>query len=131
MLELLTDKKYRNIIEWMGNDGKFKLTDRREVARLWGERKQSRSKVGKMCYEHLSRGLRYYYEANFLTKESCGTYVYRFTFNIKDVLGYEPMQLHDLMNDRPRKLRPRRYPDGFFSDMEQVDNLDEYINHSV
>lgn len=130
LLELLTDRKYRNIIEWVGNDGKFKLTDRHEVAKLWGERKQIKSKDSKMCYEHLSRSLRYYYEDNFLTKESCGTYVYRFLFNIKDTVGYEPQQLHDLVNNRPRNLRSRRYPDRFFPDMEQVDNPDEYINHN-
>lgn len=105
LLELLTERKYRNIIEWVENDGKFKLTDHREVAKIWGERKQNKYKIHKMCYDNFSRSLRYCYKKNILTKINCGKYVYQFVFNIKDVVGYHPQQLHDLVNDRAR-----RYP---------------------
>ncbi|GLG97764.1 DNA-binding protein Ets97D [Gryllus bimaculatus] len=55
LLELLTDKEYRDVIQWLGNDGEFKLNNPEMVAQLWGERKNKPT----MNYEKLSRALRY------------------------------------------------------------------------
>ncbi|KAL9889988.1 DNA-binding protein Ets97D-like [Glossina fuscipes fuscipes] len=41
LLEILTDREHVDIIEWVGDDGEFKLTDPERVARLWGEKKIS------------------------------------------------------------------------------------------
>jgi hypothetical protein len=60
ILEILTDKNYVNIIEWIGEEGEFKLSDPEYVAQLWGVRKNKPA----MNYEKLSRALRYYYDGN-------------------------------------------------------------------
>lgn len=54
LLELLTDKHHRDIIQWQGDVGEFKLTDPEQVAQLWGLRKNKPT----MNYEKLSRALR-------------------------------------------------------------------------
>jgi len=72
LLELLTDKEYQNIIQWLGDEGEFKLIHAEEVARLWGLRKNKPT----MNYEKLSRALRYYYDGDMIAKVS----LLRFSF---------------------------------------------------
>jgi GA-binding protein transcription factor alpha len=67
LLELLTDRNFSQIIEWISDDGEFKLNDAEKVAAFWGQRKNK----PKMNYEKLSRALRYYYDADMITKV-CG-----------------------------------------------------------
>ncbi|XP_055299593.1 DNA-binding protein Ets97D-like [Sitodiplosis mosellana] len=117
LLELLTDKQYASIIQWIGNDGKFIMTNTKEIARLWSERKEK--KCPKMCYENLSRSLRYYYEKEenaIITKVGCEKFVYKFTIAIKDMLGYDPQQLSDMVNGRERAPRQRRHPNYDIND---------------
>lgn len=64
LLELLTDKERADIIQWLGDEGEFKLIDPELVARLWGERKNKPT----MNYEKLSRALRYYYDGDMIAK---------------------------------------------------------------
>ena len=116
LLELLTDPQYVNIIQWVGNDGKFKMLDPNEISRLWGERKNKKD----MCYEHLSRALRYYYEEEaknpILTKVDCERHAYKFIICIKDVMGGDPQKLSDIVNRKERQPRPRRHPNFVFSE---------------
>ena len=67
LLELLTDRQYSEIIEWMTHDGEFKLHSAETVAQMWGQRKNKPT----MNYEKLSRALRYYYDNDMITKVSC------------------------------------------------------------
>jgi len=64
LLELLTDRAYSEIIEWMTLDGEFKLHSAETVAQMWGQRKNKPT----MNYEKLSRALRYYYDNDMITK---------------------------------------------------------------
>jgi len=64
LLELLTDRQYSEIIEWMTSDGEFKLHSAETVAQMWGQRKNKPT----MNYEKLSRALRYYYDNDMITK---------------------------------------------------------------
>lgn len=66
LLELLTDKEHRGVIQWLGNEGEFKLHNPEMVAQLWGERKNKPT----MNYEKLSRALRYYYDGDMIAKVS-------------------------------------------------------------
>lgn len=116
LLDVLTDRKYRDIIQWIGNDGKFKFTDPEAVAKLWGERK----KCPNMTYDHLSRSLRYYYNGD-LIKKVGETFVYQFIYSVKDILKYDPQQLTNIMNGVPRQPRPRRFPRIDFSLMDDND----------
>lgn len=54
LLNILTEKDHRNIIEWHGTEGEFKFIDPERVAALWGVRTNNQ----KMNYEKLSRSLR-------------------------------------------------------------------------
>ncbi|XP_059932571.1 protein C-ets-1-like [Gadus macrocephalus] len=94
LLELLTDRSCQSCISWTGNGWEFKLTDPDEVALLWGRRKNK----PKMNYEKLSRGLRYYYDKNIIHKTAGKRYVYRFVCNLQGLLGYEPGELHALLD---------------------------------
>uniref|UniRef100_A0A3B3BG56 V-ets avian erythroblastosis virus E26 oncogene homolog 2 n=1 Tax=Oryzias melastigma TaxID=30732 RepID=A0A3B3BG56_ORYME len=94
LLELLTDRSCRSCISWTGDGWEFKLTDPDEVALLWGRRKNK----PKMNYEKLSRGLRYYYDKNIIRKTAGKRYVYRFVCNLQGLLGYEPGELHAMLN---------------------------------
>uniref|UniRef100_A0A673ADR4 V-ets avian erythroblastosis virus E26 oncogene homolog 2 n=1 Tax=Sphaeramia orbicularis TaxID=375764 RepID=A0A673ADR4_9TELE len=94
LLELLTDRSRQSCISWTGDGWEFKLTDPDEVALLWGRRKNK----PKMNYEKLSRGLRYYYDKNIIRKTAGKRYVYRFVCNLQGLLGYEPGELHAMLD---------------------------------
>ncbi|KAL0970495.1 hypothetical protein UPYG_G00242820 [Umbra pygmaea] len=94
LLELLTDRSFQPFISWTGDGWEFKLTDPDEVAQLWGRRKNK----PKMNYEKLSRGLRYYYDKNIIHKTAGKRYVYRFVCNLQGLLGYEPGELHAMLD---------------------------------
>ncbi|XP_047439409.1 protein C-ets-1-like [Mugil cephalus] len=94
LLELLTDRSCQSYISWTGDGWEFKLTDPDEVALLWGRRKNK----PKMNYEKLSRGLRYYYDKNIIRKTAGKRYVYRFVCNLQGLLGYEPGELHAMLD---------------------------------
>ena len=64
LLELLTDRSAREVIQWLGDEGEFKLINPEGVAGLWGERKHKPT----MNYEKLSRALRYYYDGDMISK---------------------------------------------------------------
>uniref|UniRef100_A0A8C3AZ97 Uncharacterized protein n=1 Tax=Cyclopterus lumpus TaxID=8103 RepID=A0A8C3AZ97_CYCLU len=58
----------------------------------------SRKNKPKMNYEKLSRGLRYYYDKNIIRKTAGKRYVYRFVCNLQGLLGYEPGELHAMLD---------------------------------
>lgn len=93
LLELLTDKQNRNIIEWQGSEGEFKLSNPEMVAQLWGERKNKPA----MNYEKLSRALRYYYDGDLIAKVPGKRFVYKFVVNLKDLIGYNAEELAHLV----------------------------------
>ncbi|EGT57235.1 CBN-AST-1 protein [Caenorhabditis brenneri] len=76
LLELLSDKRYSEMITWEGTNGEFKLVDPDEVARKWGERKSKPN----MNYDKMSRALRYYYDKNIMAKVHGKRYAYKFDF---------------------------------------------------
>ena len=54
-----------------------------------------------MNYEKLSRGLRYYYDKNIISKTSGKRYVYRFVCDLQSLLGYTPDQFFNLIGVTP------------------------------
>ncbi|XP_031640691.1 DNA-binding protein Ets97D-like [Contarinia nasturtii] len=108
LLEILNDKEHRNIIQWHGNQGEFKLVEPDRVAALWGNRKNKPT----MNYEKLSRALRYYYDGDMISKVSGKRFVYKFICDLKQLTGYSAQQLSDLVNGVPRQPRPRRFPES-------------------
>lgn len=98
LLELLTDKKHRNEIQWVGTEGEFKLNQPEVVAQLWGERKNKPS----MNYEKLSRALRYYYDGDMISKVHGKRFVYKFVCDLKQLLGYSAAELSKLVEEGRR-----------------------------
>uniref|UniRef100_A0A1B0BBF1 ETS domain-containing protein n=1 Tax=Glossina palpalis gambiensis TaxID=67801 RepID=A0A1B0BBF1_9MUSC len=96
LLEILTDREHVDIIEWVGDDGEFKLTDPERVARLWGEKKNKPA----MNYEKLSRALRYYYDGDMISKVSGKRFTYKFDCDLKLLIGYSAGELSALVNER-------------------------------
>lgn len=95
LLELLTDSKCKNIIHWVNNEGEFQMVDPDSVARLWGEKKNKRN----MNYSKFSRALRYYYDGDMISKVAGKRYRYKFHCDVKEVIGYSPMELDKLLKD--------------------------------
>ncbi|XP_052848428.1 DNA-binding protein Ets97D [Drosophila gunungcola] len=102
LLEILTDCEHTDIIEWVGTDGEFKLSDPDRVARLWGEKKNKPA----MNYEKLSRALRYYYDGDMISKVSGKRFAYKFDCDLKLLIGYDAKELSRLVNER--KVVPER-----------------------
>lgn len=98
LLELLTDKEYRNAIQWVGTEGEFKLNQPEAVAQLWGARKNKPS----MNYEKLSRALRYYYDGDMISKVHGKRFVYKFVCDLKQLLGYSAAELSKLVEEGRR-----------------------------
>lgn len=99
LLELLTDKDHRDVIQWLGDDGEFKLLNPEMVAQLWGERKNKPT----MNYEKLSRALRYYYDGDMISKVQGKRFVYKFVCDLKQLLGYSASELNALVEECERK----------------------------
>lgn len=95
LLELLTDKEHRSAIQWVGNEGEFKLNKPEEVAQLWGARKNKPS----MNYEKLSRALRYYYDGDMISKVHGKRFAYKFICDLKNILGYSAEELNRLVEE--------------------------------
>lgn len=101
LLDILTDKDHRNIIQWIdGGEGEFKLTDPEKVASLWGERKNKPT----MNYEKLSRALRYYYDGDMISKVTGKRFVYKFVCDLSQLIGYSAQELSDLVNESAHQV---------------------------
>lgn len=99
LLELLTDKDHREVIQWIGEDGEFKLNNPEMVAQLWGQRKNKPT----MNYEKLSRALRYYYDGDMIAKVHGKRFVYKFVCDLKSLLGYSAGELNRLVMECEQK----------------------------
>lgn len=96
LLDILTDKEHRNIIQWIdGYEGEFKLNEPEKVASLWGERKNKPN----MNYEKLSRALRYYYDGDMISKVQGKRFVYKFVCDLQQLIGYSGQELMQLVNE--------------------------------
>lgn len=93
LLELLTDADCREYIQWIGDDGEFKLNNPEVVAQMWGQRKNKPT----MNYEKLSRALRYYYDGDMIAKVHGKRFVYKFVCDLKNLIGYSASELDRLV----------------------------------
>lgn len=95
LLELLTDASCRDCIQWTGHESEFKMLDPEGVAKLWGLRKNKPT----MNYEKLSRALRYYYDGDMIAKVHGKRFVYKYVCNLKHILGYDAVELNNLVSE--------------------------------
>lgn len=103
LLELLTDADCSDFIQWVGNDGEFKLNNPEGVAQLWGLRKNKPT----MNYEKLSRALRYYYDGDMIAKVHGKRFVYKFVCDLKQLLGYDAKELDKIMSNTKTNIKHR------------------------
>lgn len=87
LLELLTQKKFRCIIQWT-KPGEFKLIDPNAVAFQWSKRKNLPS-IG---HQSLTRALRNYYKIGIIAKVK-SQYTYKYVCNLKLLVGYDACEL--------------------------------------
>lgn len=106
LLDILTDKEHRNVIQWIdGYEGEFKLNEPEKVANLWGERKNKPN----MNYEKLSRALRYYYDGDMISKVPGKRFVYKFVCDLQQLIGYSGQELMNLVNENEQKQYKNTY----------------------
>ncbi|XP_064470763.1 GA-binding protein alpha chain-like [Ornithodoros turicata] len=99
LLEMLTEKDSREYIQWVGDEGEFKLNNPEMVAQLWGLRKNKPT----MNYEKLSRALRYYYDGDMIAKVHGKRFVYKFVCDLKQLVGYSASELNRLVLECEQK----------------------------
>lgn len=123
LLDLLTNKEYKSVIQWTGElahetaekvfvvecrisgkDAEFKLNHPEVVAHLWGERKNKPA----MNYEKLSRALRYYYDGDMISKVHGKRFVYKFVCDLKQLIGYSAMELANLVKFGNPMVKPQK-----------------------
>jgi len=97
ILELLGDKTNAQVISWTGVEFHFKVHNSRELARLWGARKNK----PRMNFDKLSRAMRYYYDKNIIKHISGQRLVYEFCRNNEDTV-YSKL-LKDAARTMPQK----------------------------
>jgi len=127
ILELLGDKANAQVISWTGVEFHFKVHNSRELARLWGARKNK----PRMNFDKLSRAMRYYYDKNIIKHISGQRLVYEFCRNNEDTV-YSKL-LKDAARTMPQKplvslstsAKPSYSPPSYSSYMTQ-----EQVSHS-
>lgn len=77
MLNILNDKRFKHLAEWIDNEGAFKIVDPDKLSYFWGETKRSK-RQNTMNYEKFSRALRYQYENGEMEKVKKKEYVFKF-----------------------------------------------------
>lgn len=92
------NKQNCDIIQWIGDQGEFKLLKPNKVASLWGETKGS----SRMNYDKFSRGLRYYYGGGMLNKVDQKQHTYKFVCDLEMLVGFTVKELSDMFNGVPR-----------------------------
>ncbi|KAJ2943421.1 hypothetical protein O0L34_g12230 [Tuta absoluta] len=105
LLDLLTSAEHYDVIRWHGTEGEFKLLEPERVARLWGARKHKPA----MNYEKLSRALRYYYDGDMIAKVPGKRFVYKFVCDLRQLIGYSPGELAELVKEVYKPNKPQDY----------------------
>jgi len=82
ILELLGNTDNKDVIAWTGLEHHFKVHNSRELARLWGMRKNK----PRMNFDKLSRAMRYYYDKNIIRHIPGQRLVYKFCRNADDAV---------------------------------------------
>lgn len=92
LLNLLTDSRYQNIIEWINNEGIFKIVKPKTVSIMWGLNKNN----WRMNYPKMAAALRYHYGKGIIERAK-GKYLYKFVGDIKSMIGHSPMDMKNML----------------------------------
>lgn len=96
LLNLLTDNMYTNVIEWVDNEGTFRIIKPNTVSIMWGLTKKN----WRMNYKKMAAALRYHYGRGII-KSAKGKFLYKFDSDIKTMIGHSPMELKIMFEHQP------------------------------
>lgn len=91
LLNLLSDSEYQNVIEWIDNDGTFKIIKPNTVSIMWGLVKNN----WRMDSNKMAAALRYHYGKG-LIERAQGKCLYKFAGDVKTMIGHNPMDIKDM-----------------------------------
>lgn len=91
LLNLLTDSEYQNVIEWIDNEGTFRIIKPSTVSIMWGLIKNNWT----MDYNKMAAALRYHYGKGIIERVK-GKFYYKFAGNIKTIVGHSPMDMKNM-----------------------------------
>lgn len=95
LLNLLTDGEYQSIIEWIDNEGTFKIIKPNTVSIMWGLIKNN----WKMDYKKMAAALRYHYGKGIIERAK-GKFLYKFAGDIKIMVGHSPMAMKNMFQQQ-------------------------------
>lgn len=91
LLNLLTDSDYQCIIEWINDDGIFRIIKPKTVSIMWGLNKNN----WRMDYNKMAAALRYHYGKGIIERAK-GKFHYKFVGDIKSMIGHSPMDMKNM-----------------------------------
>lgn len=91
LLNLLTKSEYQNVIEWIDNEGTFKILKPNTVSIMWGLIKNN----WKMNYKKMAAALRYHYGKGIIERAK-GKFIYKFVGDIKSIIGHSPSEIKNM-----------------------------------
>lgn len=91
LLSLLTDCEYQNVIEWVDNDGTFKIIKPETVSVMWGLIKNN----WRMDYNKMAAALRYHYGKGIIERTK-GKFLYKFVGDVKTMIGHSPIEIKNM-----------------------------------
>lgn len=129
ILHLLVSSEESGLVEWTRDERYgFKILQPEKLAKLWGELKKKPA----MNFDKLSRSLRYYYDKSMLRKVAGKENTYEFTWDISEIIGYDPVRGSPVSN--MRHASPVSSPESRSSAPDPVNELnmsDEVDSFSV
>lgn len=91
LLNLLTDSEYQSVIEWVDNEGTFKIIKPNTVSIMWGLIKNN----WRMDYSKMAAALRYHYGKGIIERAK-GKFHYKFAGDIKTMIGHSPLDMKNM-----------------------------------
>lgn len=91
LLHLLTNAEYQNVIEWINNEGTFKIIKPNTLSVMWGLIKKN----WRMDYKKMASALRYHYGRGIIERTR-GKFHYKFVGDIENMIGHSPMEIKNM-----------------------------------
>jgi len=95
LLDLLTDCAYTKVIEWVDNEGTFKIIKPNTVSIMWGLMKNN----WRMNYAKMAAALRYHYGKGIIERAK-GKFHYKFAGDVKTMVGHSPMDMKNMFQQQ-------------------------------
>ncbi|XP_025190244.1 GA-binding protein alpha chain-like isoform X2 [Melanaphis sacchari] len=91
--------EYQSVIEWVNNEGTFKIIKPNTIGIMWGLVKNN----WRMNYNKMAAALRYHYGKGIIERAK-GKHVYKFAGDIKTMIGYNPMDMKSMFQQESNQI---------------------------